>query len=130
MTLNASVHVTLLKYYNAFRVDTCDYTAYWYDGPDKHVCTEDPDELVKQLGDVEEHNAKVITFAAANQSAFYYSNTKFQNIIARSDGMYRDFGVEEVVMYPIGYDFDAKIEEYEDFITSILVAPWQETETY
>ena len=127
MTLDTSVQVTLLEYYNAFKVDRVEYTAYWYHGPDKHVCTEDVTEFYDALGNILHHNTRVIAWAAANKTPFYFSNTKYQNIIARSDGWYRDFGIEEVTMYPPGYEFEQKVE-YDEFITSILQAPWLETE--
>lgn len=127
MTCNEAVQVTLLEYYNAFRVVTVNYTAYWYSASDKHVCTEDVDEFYDTLGNITDHNARVIAMSAVDKTAFYFSNTKYQNIVARSDGMYRDFGSESVIMFPAGYDFEAQLE-YDKFITSTWLAPWLESE--
>ncbi len=125
------VRVSLLDYYNAFQVEREEYTAYWYSGPDKHVCTEDPLEFYELMGETMQHNIRVIAWAAANKTPFYFSNTIFENIIARSDGWYRDFSTQELVMYPPGYEFKEykqQGDEIEEFITNILVAPWLDTE--
>lgn len=106
-------------------------TYYWYEDEDVRICTEDIDELENELGNVLHHNAKVIAMAAFKNKNYYFCNTKWTNIIARNDGWYRDFGSEEVSMYPPGYDFDLKVDESScyDFITSTLLAPFEDIET-
>jgi hypothetical protein len=131
MSCNEKVRVSLLSYYNAFMVIDMERTYYWYEDDDVRICTEDIDEVENQLGNVLHHNAKVIAMSAFKHTHYYFCNTKWYNIIARSDGWFRDFGSEEVSMYPPGYDFNLKIEdtgEY-DFITSILLAPSEGIET-
>lgn len=132
MTCNDRVQISLVDhYYNVFKIDTVLQTYYWYEDDDVRICTEDIDELTDELGNVLHHNAKVIAKSAFKNVPFYFCNTIFPNIIARSDMMYRDFGAEGVVMYPAGFDFNVKVEEPKtyDFITSILLAPSEDIET-
>lgn len=131
MTCNDKVQVSLLAYFNAFMVINMQQTYYWYEDEDVRICTEDIDELMDELGNVLHHNAKVIAMAAYRNTPYYFCNTKWPNIIARSDGMYRDFGSEEVTMYPKGYDFNVKVDDARtyDFITSTLLALSEDIET-
>ncbi len=127
MSCNDKVRVSVLPYYNAFMVIDMERTYYWYSDREGEICTEDYDEMVKALGNVLLHNQAIVALAVDTKSGFYFANTRWHNIIARSDGWYRDFGSEDVLMYPKGYDFDAKCDY--DFITSTLLDPWKSNET-
>jgi len=103
-------------------------TCYWYEDECVKIHTEDIDDIYDCLGTPSHHNIKVIALAAQSHKPFYFANTRHDNIIARSDGMFRDFGSKTLIMYPAGYDFDA-VYKYDDlFPTSTLEALWQDIE--
>ena len=102
----------VLVYHNAFVCQILDDRFYYYMG----VRFEDFESLSSFLGPVEEHNQKI----KKSGLPYYYINTKWRNIILRSDGWYRDFSCLSCVMYPPEFDFEIPYEslEVEDSLIS------------